>query len=136
VRSTKKPHKKNYPPLLWQLEPLPEFSRTLKQVSKKNKTETTQLLENLNAIHEALNIGVKPGCLHGGHIHREPHGIIAVDQKGAKGSNRELRLYTYPCDKTSTLYMLKIGDKGSQKRDIKWCKEIVEKLPRENYNEC
>ena len=76
--------KKEYPPLLWQVEALPEFARTLKQYQKKHRDAVAQLLVNLEAMHEALNLGVKPASLQSGHIHHEPQGILAVDQRAGR----------------------------------------------------
>ncbi len=45
-----------YPPMLWQLDALPEFGRTLKQYDKKSAPEVAQLLVNLDAVHQALNL--------------------------------------------------------------------------------
>ena len=123
--------KKEYPPLLWQVEALPEFARTLKQYQKKHRDAVAQLLVNLEAMHEALNLGVKPASLQSGHIHHEPQGILAVDQRGGPGKTIELRLYTYPCEGSSTLHLLMIGDKGSQSRDIAWCSGVVRNLRKE-----
>ena len=121
--------------MLWQLEDLPEFGRTLKQYEKKSAPEVAQLLANLDAVHQALNLGAKAEALHGGHVHREPVGIIAVDQRGGSAKGLELRLHAYPCAASSTLYLLRIGDKSSQQRDINWCRDWVKRLRQETDHE-
>jgi len=121
--------------MLWHLDDLPEFGRTLKQYEKKHAAEVAQLLVNLDAVHQALNLGAKPEALHGGHVHREPLGVIAVDQRGSAAKGLELRLYTYPRTATSTLYLLRIGEKASQQRDINWCRDWVKRLRQETDHE-
>ena len=53
---------------------------------------------------------------------------MAVDQKGGGGNLAETRLYTYADDATKVLYLILIGDKGSQTKDIQACREFVREL--------
>jgi hypothetical protein len=65
----------------------------------------------------------------GGFIHDEPDGIKAIDQKGGgqKMKLQQTRLYVYPDITNRILYLLTIGDKGTQRDDINLCREFVRK---------
>lgn len=117
-----------YSNILWQLEYLPEFERTLKKYHKKHQDAITQMMNNLEKVHEALNLGCNPQSLTTKHIHRETRGILAVDQRGGKNKTRELRLYIWPCSSNSTIYLLKIGEKSRQSEDIKWCEDCIKRI--------
>ena len=67
---------------------------------------------------------------------REPDGIIAFDSRGAKRERtgtklKATRLYVYAVEIDSTLYLLRIGDKDSQARDLKTSANAVRKIKRE-----
>lgn len=113
------------------LEPTELFERKLKQYRKKHPHETTATLSNLEKYLGALNANVEPGRIQAGFIHREPQGVVAIDQKGAKGGTRQTRLYTYAVPIDRVLYLITIGDKDSQSRDLKDCREIVDALRTE-----
>ena len=72
----------------------------------------------------------------GGFIHDEPSGIKAIDQKGGtkKHKLKQSRLYIYPDIVSKALYLLCIGGKTSQKRDIRNCKEFVSGLKKKQEN--
>ena len=115
----------------WVLEESPFFVRRFKKYQKKHQKETIAVLNNLDTYLRTLNNGIKPALIHAGFVHREPHGIVAIDQKGAKGGTRETRLYVYAFETGNILYLITIGDKRSQQRDIADCKEFVNMLRKE-----
>ena len=80
---------------------------------------------------QALKAGVKPEHIQAGFIHREPHGVVAIDQKGAKGRPRQTRLYIYADEPRQTIHLITIGDKNSQKRDIADCRKFISNLRKE-----
>ena len=88
-------------------------------------------MNNLDTYMRTLNMGVKPGFIQAGFIHREPHGVIAIDQKGAKGSPKQTRLYIYAFEVGNILYLITIGDKNAQKRDIQDCRQFVTSMRKE-----
>jgi hypothetical protein len=64
-----------------------------------------------------------------GYIHDEGKGIRAIDQRGgAKGKLRQTRLYLYPDVDSKVLYLVTIGDKNSQKADVKLSADFVVQL--------
>jgi hypothetical protein len=75
-----------------------------------------------------LNAGTKPLQVAGGFIHREPNGVVAIDQKGGGVALAQTRLYVYPDSDASQLHVIALGDKKSQKADIQTCREYVASL--------
>jgi hypothetical protein len=60
-----------------------------------------------------------------GYIHPEPHGVVAIDQKGGGGNLQETRLYVYPHEERNVLYIITIGNKDEQPADVQFCSEFV-----------
>ncbi len=116
---------------MWELQPSDEYERRFKQWTKKRPLESKALLANLARYQEALERAAKPAQIQAGFVHPEPLGVVAVDQKGGGSNLAESRLYVFPHEPTKTLYLLTIGDKNSQAKDIKWCKETVTELRKE-----
>jgi hypothetical protein len=67
-------------------------------------------------------------------MHHEPLGVVAIDQKGGGKSLAQTRLYVYPDTETETLYVITLGDKGSQKDDIATCRAFVNELRTEGQD--
>ena len=67
-----------------------------------------------------------------GFIHNEPDGIIALDQKGGKQKVKlqQTRLYIFPNVEAKILYLLLIGSKQSQGKDINYCRKFVRKFKK------
>jgi len=104
------------------------FERRYKWFEKKRPRELKAMLVNLHKLKSALDDGVVPNLVTGGFVHREPRGVIAIDQSGCEGAAQEMRLYVYP--KNSTIHLITIGDKQSQQADLKDCDRFVEQLRR------
>jgi hypothetical protein len=115
----------------WVLKPSASFERKLKQYQKKHQAAALATLGNLDAYFEALKTGIPPTQITAGFIHPEPQGLIAIDQKGARGHPRATRLYVYAAVVHTTLHLITIGDKDSQKRDLEECRRFITKLRRE-----
>ncbi|MCK4401958.1 hypothetical protein KAW08_06630 [bacterium] len=84
----------------------------------------------MDTYFESLRRDINPLQINAGFIHHEPIGIKAVDQKGGnkKIKLKQTRLYIFPYTEEKVLYALTIGDKQSQKEDIKWCQDFVKKI--------
>src|SRR5262245_11285211 len=80
---------------MWNLAPDAEYTQRYKWFEKKRKRELTAVHGNLSRFQEALNTGAPLRQVNAGYIHREPHGIIAIDQKGGGNSLRQARLYVF-----------------------------------------
>ena len=115
----------------WVLEVSPFFAGRFRRYQKKHSNETAAVMNNLDTYLRTLNMGVKPELIQASFIHREPQGAVAIDQKGVKGSPRQTRLYVYSFVASTTLYLITIGDKNSQKRDIQDCRQFVTSLRKE-----
>ena len=115
---------------MWELEGTSLFDRRLKRYQKKHPVEATAVLNNLDTYLKTLASGIKPGVINVGWIHREPEGVVAIDQKGGGPYLRQTRLYLYANEKNETVYLISIGDKNSQKNDLKDCRNFIKKHRR------
>lgn len=109
----------------WQLLTTDDFDRCLKWYAKKRPRELQAVLDNLDTFQKALNAGAKPQQVKVGFLHPEPHGVLAVDRKGGGNNLQQTRLYLFPWEPTTTLYLLTLGDKRSQSADIEKCNAFV-----------
>ena len=116
----------------WMLEESTIFASKFKKYQKKHPNETAAVMNNLDTYVKTLNAGVKPALIKAGFIHRETQGVIALDQKGAKGSPRQTRLYIYTYEINNTVFLITIGDKNSQKRDIDDCRSFMKSIRKES----
>lgn len=114
----------------WNVCPAPEFIRAARTYEKKHPDELAATLANLQQRYlPRLNHARRHGLVQAGCLHHEGDGIIAIDQGGQGGSLRETRLYAYPHDASFTLHLLLIGDKSSQKRDLRQVRTMLRRLP-------
>ena len=112
----------------WLLEESEFFAGRFKRYQRRHPAATAAALNNLDTYLKTLNAGVKPPLIQAGFIHREPQGVVAIDQRGAKGRPRQTRLYMYAVAMERVLYLITIGDKDSQKRDLADCRKFVNSL--------
>lgn len=115
---------------MWKLESTDDYERSLKWYAKKRRREMLAVLENLDGFFEALLAGAKPQQIKAGYIHPEPRGVLAIDQKGGGVGLQETRLYTFPDELTEVLYLIDIGNKNTQSRDVKRAAAFVESLTK------
>ena len=113
----------------WALEPSETYLRRYKYYEKKHPNELAAVAGNLDTYFETLNKVNNPLQVKAGFIHNEPDGIKGIDQKGGrqKVKLQQARLYVFPDVSDKTLYLLTIGDKSSQRDDIKFCREYIRK---------
>lgn len=118
----------------WKLNYTDKYERDYKKYEKKYPNELAAALSNLDFYFEALNRLGNSMLIKAGYIHPELNGIIAIDQKGGnkKVKLKQTRLYIYPDTQNKTLYLLTIGDKNSQKMNIKFCVNTVKQIREEN----
>ena len=118
----------------WTTTSTEQYARDQRKYEKKFPNELTATVNNLDTYFTTLQKVQNPLQVTGGFIHNEPSGIKAIDQTGGtkKHKLKQTRLYIYPDTVSKTLYLLCIGDKTSQKRDIQNCKKFVKKL-KKNY---
>jgi len=111
---------------MWEQSPTDTFRKALRKWPKKHKRELGAMLANLETVLAALQKGAKIEHIDFGFIHREPAGVLAIDQKGGGAGLKQTRLYVYPHKPNSTLYLITIGDKKSQEDDIAYARAFVE----------
>lgn len=116
----------------WVLEESTIFPRRFKRYQKNHPDETAAVLNNLDTYVRTLQAGVHPSRIKIGFIHREPQGVIAIDQKGMKGSPRQTRLYLVPEGEEHVVYLITIGDKNTQSRDLTDCRHFIASLRKED----
>ncbi len=115
---------------MWKLVPTDLFERRKKAYQKKQPAALIAVLENLADYVAALGEGTKPLQIKAGFIHSEGLGVLAIDQKGAVRKLAQTRLYIYPDAVSECLYLITLGDKSSQKEDIKTSHVFVNGLPK------
>ena len=119
----------------WNIEYTDVFERSLKWYQKKHPYELTAVLNNLDTYLETLKMVGNPLQIKAEFIHAEPEGVMALDQKGGKQTVKlkQTRLYVFPFVESKILYVFCIGDKQSQREDIKYCQSTVKKIKRGDY---
>ncbi|MGR3176523.1 MAG: hypothetical protein ACUZ8E_00520 [Candidatus Anammoxibacter sp.] len=115
----------------WKIETTDVYDRKHRRFEKKNPDELRSMLNNLDTYYKSLTSLGHPQKIVASYIHKEPKGVKAIDQKGSKAKLKQTRLYIYPNIETKTLYLMTIGDKKTQRKDIKFCENFVKTLRRE-----
>lgn len=116
--------------MIWTIQTTEKFENQKNRWPKKHKRELAAVMSNLEKVFLAFRDGAKIEAVRTfGFIHSEPAGVLAIDQKGGHGQGlKEVRLYVYPDTETKVLYVIILGDKKSQKADIKYCSDCVQSL--------
>jgi hypothetical protein len=117
---------------MWKIEETDDYSKSLKWFVKKRPREARAVLDNLDTFFNALNAGARPQQIKAGFVHPEPCGVLAFDQKGGGPNLAQTRLYVYPNATTEILHLITLGDKSSQRDDIRRCSAFVAELRKEN----
>jgi hypothetical protein len=112
----------------WVLLPHSAYLRDLRWYAKKRPAELAAVLRNLERTMTLLANNPHPKPIQAGFLHPEPHGMVAIDQRGAAGRLQETRLYCYAQANTRTLHLLGIGDKSSQHADLARLSSIARTL--------
>ena len=113
----------------WRIEPTDAYERLHKHYEKKQPQELKAVLDNLDRYFKTVAHGVYPQFVVAGYIHDEGKGVRAIDQRGgAKGKLRQTRLYVYPDVDAKVLHLITIGDKNSQREDVKLSADFVVQL--------
>lgn len=116
----------------WTIRTEADVEKRLKKLRRKFRAELRNVFDNLDTYFKCLQAGANPGQIHRGFIHNEPKGVIAIDEKGKGAHLKALRMYLYPDAPNEVLYVITIGDKASQKSDIRFCSSFVDGLRAKN----
>ena len=103
--------------------------------SKSHGDPTRTALRHLQDVIDMLNEEIPLSRISkAGFVHREKNGVYATDQTGTLGRARQIRLYYYPDLKKRTVYVLRVGDKSTQTKDVVSCRQYVAKLRKAPSN--
>jgi hypothetical protein len=115
---------------MWEIKPTTQWAKDLKWYEKKLPRELAAVLDNLQRYFDQLQAAKHPRVVQAGYLHHEPHGVVAVDQKGGGPALQQTRLYTFADAETRTLHLITIGGKKTQPSDIKLCSNFVKDLTK------
>jgi len=79
----------------WVLLPHSAYLRDLRWYAKKRPVELSAVLRNLERYMTLLARSPSARSVQAGFLHPEPHGMVALDQRGGAGRLQETRLYCY-----------------------------------------
>ena len=102
----------------WVLLPHSSYLRDFRWYTKKRPAELAAVLRNLDRTMTLLANSPHARTIQAGFLHTEPHGMVALDQRGGGGRLQETRLYGYAHAGSRTVHLLGIGDKSSQPADL------------------
>ncbi len=123
---------------MWKFERDTEFDRQLRKWPKKHKRELLAMIDNLDTLAEALNGGlrIEQAKRHFRFVHGNYSlGFISIDQRGPGSGKKQTRLYAYADEDNEVLHQLTLGDKDSQKHNVAFCKDWVERFLKTTQNE-
>jgi len=121
---------------MWGITKATGFDNQYKKFIKKHENEASAAMSNLETylaiLQETNNVQTankQP------FVHSEPENMVAIDQRGVKREKntdklKATRLYVYAAVINQTVYLLGIGDKDSQKKDIETCRKKVKQIKR------
>lgn len=114
---------------MWTVQPEDQYARRYREFETRHAGVLLALLNNLDTYHRALSDGQQPMNIRAGFLHPEKHhGLAAVDTKGAATKQPAARLYFYPDTETHVLHLLCIGFKKTQKKDLRACRRLVDRI--------
>ena len=112
---------------MWQQSSEYAEKGVIKRFVKRHPREAVSCFENLRDVVAALDAGGEPLRLPFGFYSSEGADVYRIGQTGVKHPC-ESRLYIYSCVINTTVYVLTMGDKSTQKDDINRSKAIVRRI--------
>jgi putative component of toxin-antitoxin plasmid stabilization module len=113
-----------YKPPQWGVAVTDEAAKEIHKCVAKHPRETASVNDNLRRVFEQLRSGKRLASFKFGFFRSEGDGLYRIGQTGVPGA-RETRLYIFPDEASSTVFVLGMGDKDMQQRDIKHAKEMI-----------
>src|SRR6056297_1056310 len=98
-----------------------------KRFNKGHPREYRSCFANLEKVRGLLESGCKVGGFQVGFFRPEGEGLYRIGQSKVRGA-KETRLYVYPSEKDKRIYILRIGTKDSQQKDIREAKRILRQI--------
>jgi len=111
----------------WPIENTYASPGKYKKFASKYPREYASLFANLDKILGLLREGHKMGGFQVAFFRSEGEGVFRIGQTGVR-SAKESRLYVYPDEQSQTMYVLTIGIKEQQAKDIAEAKAIKNKI--------
>jgi len=112
----------------WKMVRTDLFDRRVIDYNKNHKNQLKAVFGNLERYVDYLESAPIARLISAQFIHPEGRGLIALTEKGYKPKQPPTRLYAYPRQDSKTLYLITLGNKGSQKQDIKDCYRFIDSL--------
>ena len=114
-------------PLEWQIENAYASPGKFKKFSGRHPNEFDSLFANLEKIMRLLRSGNKIGGFRTNFFRSEGEDVYRIGQTGVP-SAKESRLYVLPIEQNRTMYVLTVGDKDTQEKDIWEAKHIAKSI--------
>lgn len=111
---------------MWSIEPILLWAKEYARFEKKYPQEAAGALTNLERFVSMLNSAPNSKAIQSGFLHTEGKGVLAIDQRGQGKNLRETRLYVYADDESKTVYLITIGNKKTQTKDIALAHDFVD----------
>ena len=109
-----------------------DYENKIIDYNKKRPNELVAVVANLSKYQNMLNMLGHPQKITGKYVHKESIGIKGLDESGSGLRKLQVtRLYIYPSVSTKMIHLLTIGNKKSQKKDIKICENYVNQIRSE-----
>ena len=115
----------------WKMVRTDLFDRRFGEYQKNHKPQLKAVLQNLERYDHYLEVAPIARLISAHFVHPEGRGLVALTEKGYKPKQPPTRLYVYPQQNSKTLYLITIGNKHSQKEDIKDCYRFIDSLSRD-----
>lgn len=117
------------PVMKWRIEIADQAAGSLKRYAKKHPEESLRMFANLQRFLDLVNEEDRDPRFVVDVVRQEKGGLLAADTRGMpRSSKRESRLYFYPIHGERVLRVLRVGDKDTQTRDIRECRDLIRKL--------
>lgn len=95
--------------------------------NKGQRAAFVSVLSNMLKLFNALKLGVPLNQARYGFLKPEGGGVLRIGEAGPRNV-AATRLYVYPDEENEVLFLLSIGDKNTQSRDIKECKGFTKAI--------
>lgn len=110
---------------MWNIPPTTQWERDHNYYDKNHPRELAALLNNLTRYLSLINCSPNAKSAFAGYLHFEAAGVVAIDQKGGGPNLQETRMYTYADEAQKMLYLITIGNKNTQRKDVQFSKNFV-----------
>lgn len=114
-------------PSEWLVDTRHASRNKFEKFQKRYGEEFVALFNNLHKVIGLLNDGHKIGGFRVNFFRSEGDGVFRVGQT-AVGNAQESRLYVYPDKENSVMFILGIGTKDEQQRDLPELKKVAKKI--------